>query len=63
MIRRVLDTLPSTGKFVLNGLDRPFGDHSGARKRLPQQSRHGRFMIFAAVSYVDCSGSGLLLIL
>jgi hypothetical protein len=25
MIRRVLDTLPGSGKFVLNGTDRPFG--------------------------------------
>jgi integrase len=31
MIRRVLDSLPSTGRFVLNGADRPFGDHSGAK--------------------------------
>ncbi len=34
MIRRVLDTLPSTGKFVLNGKDRPFGDHSGAKEKV-----------------------------
>ena len=32
MIRRVLDTLPGIGKFVLNGTDRPFGDHSGAKE-------------------------------
>jgi integrase len=32
MIRRVLDALPTTGKFVLNGTDRPFGDHSGAKE-------------------------------
>ena len=32
MIRRVLDALPGTGKFVLNGMDRPFGDHSGAKE-------------------------------
>jgi len=32
MIRRVLDALPPTGKFVLNGTDRPFGDHSGAKE-------------------------------
>jgi len=32
MIRRVLDGLPGTGKFVLNGTDRPFGDHSGAKE-------------------------------
>jgi hypothetical protein len=34
MIRRVLNTLPSTGKFVLNGTDRAFGDHSGAKEKL-----------------------------
>jgi integrase len=34
MIRRVLDTLPCTGKFVLNGTDRPFGDHSGAKEKI-----------------------------
>jgi len=34
MIRRVLETLPSTGKFVLNGTDRPFGDHSGAKAKV-----------------------------
>jgi len=34
MIRRVLDTLPSGGKFVLNGMDRPFGDHSGAKEKV-----------------------------
>jgi len=34
MIRRVLDTLPSTGKFVLNGADRPFDDHSGAKEKV-----------------------------
>ena len=34
MIRRVLDALPSTGKFVLNGTDRPFGDHSGAKEKV-----------------------------
>jgi integrase len=34
MIRRVLDALPSTGKFLLNGADRPFGDHSGAKERV-----------------------------
>ena len=32
MIRRVLDTLHRCGKFVLNGTDRPFGDHSGAKE-------------------------------
>ncbi len=32
MIRGVLDALPSAGKFVLNGTDRPFGDHSGAKE-------------------------------
>ena len=34
MIRRVLDTLSKTGKFVLNGTDRPFGDHSGAKAKV-----------------------------
>jgi integrase len=34
MIRRVLDTLPKTGSFVLNGTDRPFGDHSGAKAKV-----------------------------
>lgn len=32
MIRGVLDALPSAGKFVLNGTDRPFGDHSGTKE-------------------------------
>ena len=31
---RVLDTLPKTGRFVLNGTDRPFGDHSGAKAKV-----------------------------
>lgn len=34
MMRRVLETLPRTGKFVINGTDRPFGDHSGAKKKI-----------------------------
>jgi integrase len=34
MIRGVLDTLPKTGRFVLNGTDRPFGDHSGAKAKV-----------------------------
>lgn len=34
MIRSVLDTLPTSGKFVLNGTDRPFGDHSGAKEKV-----------------------------
>jgi integrase len=34
MIRRVLESLPRTGKFVLNGRDRPFGDHSGAKEEV-----------------------------
>jgi integrase len=34
MIRSVLDALPATGKFVLNGTDRPFGDHSGAKEKI-----------------------------
>jgi integrase len=32
--RSVLDTLPSAGKFVLNGMDHPFGDHSGAKEKV-----------------------------
>jgi integrase len=31
---RVLETLPRSGKFVLNGKDQPFGDHSGAKERI-----------------------------
>jgi integrase len=34
MMRRALDSLPSTGKFVLNGADRPFGDHSRAKEKV-----------------------------
>jgi integrase len=34
MIKIVLESLPRTGKFVLNGTDRPFGDHSGAKERI-----------------------------
>ena len=34
MMRRVLDTLPVTGSFVLNGSDRPYGDHSGAKEKV-----------------------------
>jgi integrase len=34
MIRRVFNTLLSTGKFVLNGTNRPFGDHSGAKEKV-----------------------------
>ncbi len=33
MIRDVLDRLPKRGKFLLNGTDRPFGDHSGAKEK------------------------------
>jgi integrase len=32
IIRQVLKTLPTTGRFMLNGADRPFGDHSGAKE-------------------------------
>jgi len=32
MMCRVFETLPRTGKFVLNGTDRPLGDHSGQGK-------------------------------
>jgi integrase len=34
MMRRILDTLPGTGSFVLNGSDRPYGDHSGAKEKV-----------------------------
>ncbi len=34
MIQGVLESLPRTGKFVLNGTDRPFGDHSGAKDKV-----------------------------
>jgi integrase len=34
MMSRVLDALPATGMFVLNGADRPFGDHSGAKDKV-----------------------------
>jgi integrase len=34
MIRRVLESLPRTGTFALNGTDRPFGDHSGAKEKI-----------------------------
>jgi hypothetical protein len=30
----VLSSLPTAGKFVLNGTDRPFGDHSGAKEKV-----------------------------
>jgi hypothetical protein len=30
MMRRVLEALPRTGKFVINGTDRLFGDHTGS---------------------------------
>jgi integrase len=33
MIRRVLNSLPTGGKFVLNGTDRPFGDQPNRRRR------------------------------
>jgi hypothetical protein len=34
MIAAVLKSLLRTGKFVRNGTDRPFGDHSGAKERV-----------------------------
>jgi hypothetical protein len=40
LIRRVLDALPSTGRFVLNGTDRPFGDHSGAKEKVTPAIPH-----------------------
>jgi integrase len=43
MIRSVLDTLPTTGKFLLNGTDRAFGDHSGAKERIVPDIRPWTF--------------------
>jgi integrase len=34
MVCQVFETLPRTGRFVLNGTDRPFGDHSGAKEKI-----------------------------
>jgi integrase len=34
MMCQVFELLPRTGKFVLNGMDRPFGDHSGAKEKV-----------------------------
>jgi integrase len=34
MMCRVVEALPRTGTFVLNGTDRPFGDHSGAKQKI-----------------------------
>ena len=34
IIRRLLDALPKSGTFVLNGTDQAFGDHSGAKARI-----------------------------
>jgi integrase len=34
MIRGLLEALPRTGKFVINGRDQPFGDHSGAKEKI-----------------------------
>jgi integrase len=42
MIRRVLSELPPEGKFVLNGTDRPFGDHSGAKQKVAPAIRPWR---------------------
>ena len=42
MIRRVVDSLPGTGKFLLNGTDRPFGDHSGAKEKIAPAIRPWR---------------------
>jgi integrase len=52
MIHRVIDALPSTGRFVLNGTDRPFGDHSGAKEKItpaiPQWTLHDLRRSFAS---------------
>jgi len=34
MMCQLLETLPRGGKFVLNGTDRSFGDHSGAKEKI-----------------------------
>jgi integrase len=34
LMRRVLDSCPATGRYVLNGTDRPMGDHSSAKERV-----------------------------
>jgi integrase len=34
MMRRVLDALPQSGKYVLNAGDRPMGDHSLAKEKI-----------------------------
>jgi integrase len=39
MIQGVLEALPQTGMFVLNGTDRPFGDHSGAKEKVAPDIR------------------------
>jgi hypothetical protein len=59
MIRRVLDTLPRYGKFVLNGTDRPFGDHSGAKEMVMPGIRPWTLHTFAEASRADYSGLGL----
>jgi integrase len=38
-VRRVLDSLTKTGKYVCNGADQPFGSFSKLKKRLPKLSR------------------------
>jgi integrase len=43
MMRRVFDTVPATGRFVLNGADRPFGDHSGAKEKVAPAMRPWTF--------------------
>lgn len=39
MIQGVLHSQPRTSTFVLNGTDRPFGDHSGAKERVAPEIR------------------------
>jgi integrase len=56
MMCRVLEEIPRAGKFVLNGEDRPFGDHSGAKEKITPAIRSWRFMICAAVLPAGYSG-------
>jgi integrase len=34
LMRTVLDSCPATGRYVLNGTDRPMGDHSSAKEKV-----------------------------
>jgi integrase len=39
-MRRVLAARPKTGNYVLNGSDRPLGDHSGGKEKIRTEIRH-----------------------